>query len=406
MKYIIGLVGMLLPLLSINAQIKNTATIISGKVISASGNLPLRGVSVTLAQQKSTTYTDDSGAFTFSLTSANEILTVSHIGFYSQRIPVSINMSLPLLITLQDSTVKLDEVVVNTGYQYIPKERATGSFVHIDNELLNRRVSTNILDRLEGVTSGLIFNPGSTQNGSRPSNEKLGITIRGRSSIDEKVNADPLIVLDNFPYEGDINNINPNDIESITVLKDAAAASIWGARAGNGVIVITTKKGRMNQPLQIEFSSSFTTGKKPDLFYSSNFLQSSDYIDAEKFLFDKGYFNSDISNTTSRPPLSPAVEIFAKVRAGSLSQTEANSLLDELKKNDVRNDFSKYVYRKSAKQQYSISLHGGSSLTSYFLSVGYDKNAENLIRNSFERFTLNSLNNFTPFKNLVITAGI
>ena len=117
-------------------------------------------------------------------------------------------------------------------------EGSTGSFVQVDNKLLNRRVRTNILDRLEGVTSGLLFNKNSLT-----ANEKLGITIRGRNTLDDKVSADPLIVLDNFPYDGDISNINPNDIESITVLKDAAAASIWGARSGNGVIVITTKKG-------------------------------------------------------------------------------------------------------------------------------------------------------------------
>jgi TonB-dependent SusC/RagA subfamily outer membrane receptor len=95
----------------------------------------------------------------------------------------------------------------------------------------------DVLSRLEDVTSGLIFN----RNVEGNTND---ISIRGRSTIFG--NARPLIVIDNFPYDGDINNINPNDVESVTVLKDAAAASIWGARAGNGVIVITTK-GKRNQ---------------------------------------------------------------------------------------------------------------------------------------------------------------
>src|SRR5690606_1445510 len=121
--------------------------------------------------------------------------------------------------------------VVSTGYQEIPRERATGSFVQLDETTLNRRVSTSILERLEDITPGLIFN--RTLQNNDP------ITIRGRSTIN--ANPRPLIVVDNFPYDGEIENINPNDVEKITVLKDAAAASIWGAQAGNGVIVITTK---------------------------------------------------------------------------------------------------------------------------------------------------------------------
>ncbi len=92
------------------------------------------------------------------------------------------------------------------------------------------------------------------------------ISIRGRSTI--KGNTQPLIVVDNFPFEGDINSINPNDIENITILKDAAAASIWGARAGNGVIVITSKKGRVAKP-SLSFNSNITFSAKPDLFYRS-----------------------------------------------------------------------------------------------------------------------------------------
>src|SRR5690606_34138284 len=129
-------------------------------------------------------------------------------------------------------TITIDEVQVSTGYQRIPKERATGSFVQIDNKLLNRRVSTTIAERLDAIAPGL-------QSDNRAGNQQLN--IRGLSSF-SGTGGSPLIVVDNFPYEGDINNINPNDVESVTLLKDAAAASIWGSRAGNGVIVITMKK--------------------------------------------------------------------------------------------------------------------------------------------------------------------
>src|SRR6185369_565086 len=105
----------------------------------------------------------------------------------------------------------------------------------------------------------------------------IDISIRGVSTL--LSNNQPLIIVDNFPYDGNIANINPNDIESITVLKDAAAASIWGAFSGNGVIVITTKKGRVNQKLSVDVNANVTIGKKPDLFYNPNTLNANDFID-------------------------------------------------------------------------------------------------------------------------------
>jgi len=405
MKYIIGLVGMLLSVLSVNAQEVTPGKTISGKVISASNDLPVEGATLTLSHQKATFYTDADGTFSIALVSSNDVLSISHIGFISKKIPISQNITSPFIITLQDTTVKLDEVIVNTGYQSLPKERATGSFVQIDNKLLNRRVSTNILDRLEGVTSGLIFNAGNLANASRMSNEKLGISIRGRSTLDANISADPLIVLDNFPYEGDISNINPNDVQSVTILKDAAAASIWGSRAGNGVIVITTKKGHAGQPLEIELNSNITIGDKPDIFYSPVFLSSSAFIDAEKFLFNQGYFDRDITSY-AMPPISPAVQIFTLQRAGFLSDAEAAKQLNALKTVDVRNEFSKYVYRKSTQFQESVSLSGGTEKSTYFFSFGYDKSLQNLVADNNSRVTLNSYNTFKPVKNLEVVTGI
>ncbi|OYZ30164.1 MAG: hypothetical protein B7Y24_13680, partial [Sphingobacteriales bacterium 16-39-50] len=127
------------------------------------------------------------------------------------------------------------------------------------------------------------------------------LSIRGRNTI--FANDQPLIVLDNFPYEGDINNINPNDIENISILRDAAAASIWGARAGNGVIVINTKKGSLSQPLTTEFHSNLTRIQQPDQFYQPR-MTSSDFIDTEILLFQRGFYNADLNNTTTRPPIS------------------------------------------------------------------------------------------------------
>lgn len=394
MKLKYCLTAILLPLLS-QAQI-------TGRVVTETGE-PVAGVSLFLHHGKILNNNAD-GAFVLYLVT-DDTLIVSHTGFYSKNIFVSPATSSPLIISLERNTVTLSEVAIQTGYQSVPKERATGSFVQIDNSLLNRRVSTGILDRLKGVTSGLIFNAGSVASGTRMSNELTGITIRGRSSIDENVSADPLIILDNFPYEGDIGNINPNDIESVTVLKDAAAASIWGARSGNGVIVITTKKGIINRKMKVEFNSNITVGEKPDLFYSQNFLPSAGFIEAETFLFNKGFFDNDIVSP-NRPLLSPVVELLLKQKSGIISQADLQSQLSMLKQNDVRNDYLKYIYRKSLKQQYAVNFRGGNAAASYSLGLGYDKNLDNLIRDCYSRFTINSLNTFSPVKNLDITASI
>src|SRR5690606_7559570 len=144
------------------------------------------------------------------------------------------------------------------------------------------------------------------------------IRIRGLSTLSANSNMrHPLIILDNFPYEGNMENINPNDVESITVLKDAAAASIWGARAGNGVIVITTKKSRKNQPLQIDLNSNLTLSEKPDLFYYP-IMDSREFIEAEQFLFANGHRFSDTS-AWNRPPFSQVYEILFKERRGERS---------------------------------------------------------------------------------------
>lgn len=300
----------------------------------------------------------------------------------------------PLTVTVRDSVMtvrmnrsvsELEEVVVlNTGYQNIPKERATGSFVHIDNELLNRRVSTNVLDRLDGVTSGLIFNRNLS---GQPNMNESAISIRGRSTI--FANPNPLIVLDDFPYEGNIDNLNPNDIESVTVLKDAAAASIWGANSGNGVIVITTKKGAKNQKTKVSATSSVNIINKPDLYYLPQ-LTSSQVIEAEKFLYENGRYNSLFTNF-SRPYISPVVEI---LRAES-DPAIAESLIAPYRNIDNRADLGKYVYHQSINQQHALSLSGGGQANQYYLSVGYDENKGNMVNDLHKRLTVSARNTFS-----------
>lgn len=359
----------------------------------------LAGASVKVVRNNTTVVTDVEGKFRLNDLDEADVLTISYIGYQASNITAKRT----LIIKLKINPTSLNEVsIVSTGYQEIPRERATGSFVQIGPELLERRVGTNILDRLDGVTSGLIFNSSST----RTQNDQLGLNIRGTSTIDTKVNASPLIVVDNFPYEGDINNINPNDIESITILKDAAASAIWGARSGNGVIVITTKKGRYNSALNIQFNSNVTISNKPDLSYSPNYLNAPEYIELERTLFSFGYYDNDLNNIVTRPAISPVVEMLARKRTNPLMSDEIEAQLSALKNFDIRRDYEKYVYRRSMFLQQSLAIRGGTENVTYSISFGYDKNNENLVRNDFGRFTVNTVTAFKPLKNLEVNIGL
>jgi len=152
----------------------------------------------------------------------------------------------------------IEEVQINTGYQRLSKERLTGAVNKVDEAILKTVVSTSIIDRLANNVPGLVFN----KTGGNPS-DQTQISIRGQSTLFSR--PDPLIVLDNFPYDGDLSSINPDDIESISILKDAGAASVWGARAANGVIVLTSKKGSAASGLKIDLTAQATIGDRPNL---------------------------------------------------------------------------------------------------------------------------------------------
>ena len=203
---------------------------ISGRVLSEN-NTPLSGATVVLKGSRQSMLTDERGHFSFTRGKVPDTLSVRYIGYIERKIPIK-STGQTFEVQLHRDNQTIDEVqVVNTGFYQIPKERATGSFSVVNNELLNRSTGGHILERLDGMASGVQF---VTPNGTKPSD----IRVRGLATIQS--DASPLIIMDNFPYDGDITSINPNDIDNITILKDGASASIWGARAGNGVIVITT----------------------------------------------------------------------------------------------------------------------------------------------------------------------
>ncbi|MDB5138080.1 MAG: TonB-dependent receptor, partial [Mucilaginibacter sp.] len=367
--------------------------LIHGKVIADDTGKPLTGATVRLSEPALTIITDDNGQFSVRMPSFPCTLSITFTGYKLKKALIVHTVDSAIVFKMEPLAAALEEIVVSTGYQEISKERATGSFAKVDNTLLNRRVSTSILDRLADVVPGLIFNRLNIPSGTSAS--QSAISIRGQNTLFG--NASPVIVVDNFPYDGDISNINPNDIESITVLKDAAAASIWGAQAGNGVIVITTKKGRFNSPTKVSINSNLTLGAKPNLFYQSQ-MSSSEFIDVEKMLFSQGYYDA-AEQSAYHTPLTPVVQLLYAEQNGTISSADADAQINAYRKVDTRNDLKKYFYRTSAGQQDAINISGGSLNDRYYFSAGYDKNLYSFRANGYDRITVNANNTYSSFNN-------
>lgn len=374
-------------------QVKDTIIYytVSGYIRDSMG-LPVEGASVYSSDGRRGQVSDSNGYFNLTHISAGKSIQINAIGYLPWRGTVTGNAR--LAVQLQRIEIKpLDTVAVSTGYQQLNKDRTTGSFAVMDNQLVNRNILPNILDRLEGMMSSLQFIKNiPIASGANEST----LSIRGRSTINS--NPQPLIIMDNFPFDGDLSNINPNDIESVTLLKDAASANIWGAFSGNGVIVFTTKKGHYFQKPRVSLNTNYTISAKPNLYYTPA-LTSRDYIELETFAMNHDYY--DLSNPME--VLSPAVEIMVKTRKGILNSLDSARDMQRLAATDTRTDLNQYFYRPAFNQQYSVGYSGGSPNNNYYFSAGFNKNLQELTRNSIDRYTLFAAHSFrTPKSRLEI----
>src|SRR5690606_12974929 len=377
---------------------QSSVKIIDGRVLLEDTDVPVPNVTVRVHGIKKIFQSDESGNFRLILPIGQDIyrIALSKIGYNTVERTVSADDHEQLVIQLEVAENVLEEVEVSTGYQLIPKERATGSFEVVDKELYERQISTDVISRLDGIMPSMLFD-------KRDGDDK-NMIVRGLSSLG-LTDSKPLVVVDNFPFEGEISSINPNDVENVTLLKDAAATSIWGARAGNGVLVITTKRGRYAKKWQLSTVMNTTITDKPDLFYFPR-MSSADFIDTEIFLFEKGVFNAVLNSVTSRPPVTPVVEMLNRHQKGEISDNELNNALDSYRQRDVREDLSRFFYRTGVNQQYAVELTGGSENYNSYSSVGYDHNSNTAVGNRFSRINLNHQNRLRPTADLEISLGV
>lgn len=365
---------------------------LKGRVIDETGE-PLCGVTVTLSDTARKTITNDKGEFWFAQALLDSFVDCSAINRLPER--TQINDKTRLIITLRKKiSVSGDTItVISDGIHETPPERVSGSFVVISSKQLNLRTSTDLPERLDNIVAGVQLPPASGQRQAA-----LSLIIRGISTL--HASRQPLVIVDKFPYDPSLSGINPNDIETVTILKDAAATSIWGTRAGNGVVVITTRRGRFNQPARVSFSSNFTVTDKPDSWYLPR-LGPAGFIEVEKWLFEKHAYDGVLSSGYGL--VSPAVEIMQQARLQKTDTVQERIALNQLGQQDVRNDYDNYFYSRGLKQQYALNIQGGLKQYRYYLGAGYDRTLNGFTAGVRNRFTLTTTNTWKPVKNLEIT---
>lgn len=364
---------------------------ISGVVSARETRRPIAEVTFRNIDNEIVAVSGKDGAFEIKHPIKADSVLLSHVAFRSKWMLLSSRDSNHIYLDAKEN--ELEEVQISTGYFMVPKDRATGSFASVSERQLNQTAGTDIISRLEGITSGLNFDRRTAGQ-----SYDLRLRIRGLSTIDAE--QDPLIILDNFPFHGSIESINPNDVASVTVLKDAAASSIWGARAGNGVIVINTKRGKIQQPFNVSISATSKFIEKPNLGYNPYFMPSASFIDVEEMLFARDFYNN---NDVYKRPLTPIVEKLFELQQQLIDGSAYDAFKASLQNNDIRNEVNRYLHQTGYEQQYFVSLSGGSERMTNLVSFGYDRNMGNTRRDDFSRATVSVKNTYriTPYLELL-----
>lgn len=362
---------------------------IKGVVVDGDGNA-LVGVAVIV---KGTSYgvsTNSQGEFYIDTTVQRDLtLEFSLLGMKPVEVVVGTRSS--ITVTMYADTMELENVVV-TGYQTLSKERATGSFGTVGNDQL-AKPSSSIAERLVGSMSGIA----ATTN----DDGELEFEIRGQSSLNG--NTSPLVVVDGFPIQSSMSTINPNDVASITVLKDAAAASIWGAQSANGVIVITTKSGKdlKKGDVKVEFSTFLKYSPKFDYEYYNPVASSAEVIEYETMGFNatgNGYYfggpwSAPSDSASSISAITSATTALNENRLGYMSDSELAAELARLSSLDNTDQIYDYLIDNPFTQQYNLSITSAGERSTNAVSLLYKDSQGNWQGYDSEKYNFSYRNN-------------
>ncbi|UMB59566.1 SusC/RagA family TonB-linked outer membrane protein [Lutibacter sp. A80] len=359
---------------------------ITGKVTDKLG-LPLPGVTVLIKGFKQGTATDFEGNYSINAPT-NSVLVFSFIGYQNQEITVTEGKRV-LNVIMQEEISVLKEVLISTGYQKLKPEQSTGSTVTISAKDIDTRVNTSdFFESIQNKVPGLLINNDVEFEGNSL------FQIRGVSTI--YGNKQPLIVVDGYPTELSFDMINPNEIESITILKDAAAATVYGARSSNGVIIIERKKAEAGKP-KVNFRTTFSFTPKED--YSryrwdenaSEIITEWEKINPKSLVTDQAW---DYLSTQSGGSynLNPAVTIIAhwKSLTDPITIEERDRQLSELASYNNTDDYSKLFLRPAITKNYNLNVSGGNDNAKYYITTDYSQRELDLKENEQSLFRLSA----------------
>ena len=352
------------------------------------------GASVMISGSKNGTKTNLDGKFTLKGVKASDKLIISYIGMKTR----SVNPQASMKIVLENDDQMLDEVMV-VAFGEQKKSSFTGSAGVVDSKKLEQRQVTNVMEALQGNVAGLQAYSHSGAPDAAPE-----FRIRGISSIN--AGKAPLIVLDGAPYDGDWNSINPSDVASVTVLKDAASNALYGARGANGVIIVTTKKGekaRTSITLDVKVGTSSRASKRyetidnPALYIETNYKALyNNYINLGQTISNAhANANKTLAASSQNGGLGylPYTVPAGQYLVGDNGKLNPSATLGNRVYNDgqvytiLPDDWIDEAYRNATRQEYNLSINGGGNNSTFFASLGY-LNADGIaVGSDYERYT-------------------
>ncbi|PRD46435.1 SusC/RagA family TonB-linked outer membrane protein [Sphingobacterium haloxyli] len=351
---------------------------VSGRVTSAKEGSPVGGVSVAVVGTSTATQTNENGDYTIEVPNAGASLIFSYVGFLSQRI--NVNGQTVIDIQLESDETELDEVVV-VAYGTARKSEVTGSIATIGSDDLEKRTVTNISNALAGMAPGISVSSGNGQPGS-------GANVRLRGIGSMNASSEPLYVVDGAPFDGNIGDIMGADIESISILKDATSAALYGSRAGNGVIMITTKKGRGTPKLNVslqqgisqrgiqEYETIGTFDYYPTVFQA---LKHSEMFSGDRLSGEEASQAAlaAIKNELAYNPFDVPDDQILDIK-GRMNPNAG------LKYDDF--DWFDAIQRTGKRTDANLNVAGSADNSDYYVSLGYLNDQGYVLNSDFQRF--------------------
>lgn len=383
----------------------------SGRVTDTDGAPVIGAGLVCIEKNTAGTTTDLDGNFSITLPAGAKTVKFSSVGMKELVYQLIPGRTENVRIIMEWENTELDQVVV-TGYAQTSVKRITGSVAVLNSEKFEAKAISSVDALMQGEVAGVSIKSLSGQPGTQAK-----ITIRGSNNITGS--SAPLWVVDGVPLQSEspvlsseqlatggfdnifvngIGNINPNDIESITILKDAAAAAIYGSRAANGVIVVTTKKGEAGK-MRISYNNTFSWSFKPER--SLNLMNSSEKLSWEDELWNEFSAAKYAASLTDNTVIYPVVGIVGQIRAGlgdfaSMKGDKAaqDKYIESLR--NVDTNWYNLLFRNSFSQGHHLSLSGGSGKSTYYVALGLNDEDGMLIHNDYRRYNVNAKMTLTP----------